>query len=509
MRRFQPRRQGPPFPFPFEVTAMLYWLGQVAVGTNTAVATLFSAAILCGLYAVQAGGGLRSVPGLLNAVILTRLLLVGIALKVFTAQPIEQNLRAPVVTAAVMALGFFGLLLGSLLYRALPHPRGVIEGVRDPDLYLSLGLVFTALTLGSSVLFIINSTSYDRVLAGGYWGVIQYLATLKAFALVLAMYYVWAKRFTRFLSHPLVLALLFLEVLIGIAGVTKQGIMEPVACYLFVGLLRYGWRSRMVWSLAAAAVALYLSIVYPYSQYVRMHGGRSGAIGSRLAVIEQVFLGVASDSNYREQVESKVIEHYGWLGKRELTPLSRMALVGDSSHLIGATAATQSYTGWSTIVVGFQMAVPSFLYPNKPTSSGGNYLGHIAGDLAPSDQHTQVSYGAMANLYNAFGYTGALVGSLIFFCGFYYMLRFWFRRPELTPGPYGTSVWFIFLILSNHHFIVEAPVAAMIPEAVNLVVIAALTLAARWLLPYIPTAFGPPDPKVTRRGVRQRAEAGA
>lgn len=486
-------RKRPPFPAPFLVTAVIYWLAQIAVGTDTTVATLCSIAILFGLYAIPAAGGLRTVPGVLNLVILTRLLLVGIALKVATGQAIDSHLRSPRVTAAVMALGFFGLWLGCWIYRGLPRPRGVIHAVKNADTYFSLAVVFTVLTTGSAALVVLKSTSYDTQLTGGYWGVLQYLATLKAFSVVLVMYYVWAKRSPQFLSHPLVLTVLAIEVAVGIAGVTKQGIMEPVACYLFVAFVRYGWRSRAIWSLAAGGAVLYLSVAYPYSQYVRMHGGREGNLRSRLAVIKRVFFEVASDSQYRKEVESEVIQDYGWLNKKSLTPLNRMALVGDASHLIDATATTHSFTRWGTIVVGFQMAVPSFIYHNKPTSSGGNYLGHIAGDLPPDDMTTQVSYGVMANLYNAFGYRGALIGSVIFFCCFYYVLRFWFRSARLTPGPYGSSVWFIFLVLSNHHIITESPLAAMIPQLVNLVVIAVLVRASRWLRPYIPTSFAPVD----------------
>lgn len=485
------------FPAPFIVVAVLYWLAQIAVGTDTAVATLFSIAVFFGLSAIPMAGGLRTVPGFLNLVVLTRMILVGIPLKVFTGQPIDENLRSPVITAAVMALGFAGLWVGSWLYSELPRPRGLIEPVTHSETYLSLGVVFSALTLLSSALVIIHSNSYDEALVGGYWGVVQYLATLKAFSLVLAMYYVWAKGSTRFLSHPLVLGLLAIELALGFATITKQAIMEPVACYLFVGMVRYGWKNRAVWSIALGGAAVYFLVVYPYSQYVRIHGGREGTFSERIAVARDVLFNVASSSQYREEVESEVIHNYGWLGKKELTPLNRMALVGDASHLIDATATSHYYTGWQTIVIGFQMAVPSFIYHNKPTSSGGNYLGHIAGDLAAGDMNTQVSYGIMANFYNAFGLIGAGLGSLIFFAAFYYALRFWFRSARLSRGPYGSAIWFIFLVLSNHHMITESPVAGFVPQVVNLVVIYALVVAARWAQPYIPTSFGLAD-KPTR-----------
>ena len=98
-------------------------------------------------------------------------------------------------------------------------------------------------------------------------------------------------------------------------------------------------------------------------------------------------------------------------------------MVGEADRLGSATERQQAFTGWETITWGFKLLTPSFLYAKKPTMEAGNYLGHIVGDIGPSDTETQVSYGVMANLYNAFSFIGVLVGTLVFFAGFYYWIR--------------------------------------------------------------------------------------
>jgi hypothetical protein len=126
--------------------------------------------------------------------------------------------------------------------------------------------------------------------------------------------------------------------------------------------------------------------------------------------------------------------------------------------------------------------VPSFLMPDKPGSGGGNFLGHIAGDLAPDDMGTQVSYGIMANLYNAFGLTGVLVGTVIFISIFYYVLRIWFATPDLSSGPWGSSIWYLLLAMLFEHSLVEAPIGNLLPALVNLSAVVALVFASKFLL---------------------------
>jgi hypothetical protein len=296
------------------------------------------------------------------------------------------------------------------------------------------------------------------------------------------MYYAWSSGSRRFLSHPLVLGILVIELAYGIASTTKQGMMEPLLCYLAVAFIRLGLRSKTIWTIIAAGGFLYVSLFYPYSQYVRSHGGRDGTLAERLDVIQEVFFHLSTDSDFRGAVDSTINMGDTYLGKESLQPVSRFAMIGEADRLIAATDATQSYTGWDTIESGLDMVVPSFLMPNKRLYGGGNFLGHIAGDLATDDMATQVSYGFMANFYNAFGLPGVFWGTGVLILSFYYMLRLWFWDQTLSFGPLGSSIWYLLLGVLFEHSLVEGAIANDLPSYVNLVAIVGLVFVARFLV---------------------------
>jgi hypothetical protein len=444
-----------------------YWLVMLITGTDLLDSSLLTAAIAFGLLSIKAAGGIKTAPGLLNFVLILKFVLIAVTLKALTWQASDSLLRAPHTTCEVMAVGFFALFLGSAIYGYSTKLKGLVSDVMDSQMYLMLAIVFSVICLGSTIAILIFQTSYDTNLSGGLWGVAHQFEVTTSFCVVPAMYYAWSSGSKRFLSHPLVVAILLVELAIGVASTTKQGMMEPLLCYLGVGFIRYGMRSKVVWGLVAAGAFCYTTIVYPYSQYVRNHGGRDGSIQERLQVIKEVFFEVSTDSDFRNVAETSTGSDDSYLGKDSLRPISRLAMIGEADRLIAATDETQSYTGWETITNGLKLMVPSFLIADKPTSGGGNFLGHIAGDLAPDDMATQVSYGIMANLYNAFGLTGVLVGTTIFISIFYYTMRIWFAHPDLSPGPYGSTIWYLLMGMLYEHGLVEAPIGNMLPALIN------------------------------------------
>jgi hypothetical protein len=166
-------------------------------------------------------------------------------------------------------------------------------------------------------------------------------------------------------------------------------------------------------------------------------------------------------------------------------------MIGEADRLIEATDATQSYTGWETITNGLRLMVPSFLIADKPTSGGGNFLGHIAGDLATDDMTTQVSYGFMANFYNAFGMQGVLFGSILFIAIFHYVIRLWFATPYLELTPWGSTIWYVLLGMMFEHSLIEGPVGNMFPTFVDMSAIVGLVLLSRWVVGLFAPRYAP------------------
>jgi hypothetical protein len=464
------------------VLAVCYWLAMLVTGTDLVDASLLTTAIVFGLLSIGAAGGIKTAPGLLNFVMILKFVLIAVTLKALTWQASDSILRAPHTTCEVMAVGFFALYLGSWLYRYTTKIKGLVTDVTDSQLYLVLTIVFSLACLGSTIAILIFQTSYDKNLSGGLWGIAHQFEVTTSFCVVPAMYYAWSSGSKQFLSHPLVLTILMVELALGVALTTKQGMMEPMLCYLSVGFIRYGWRSKAVWGIVGFGTLCYLLIVYPYSQYVRNHGGRDGSLQERLQAIQEVFFSVSTDSEFRDVAESSTAFGESYLGKESLRPISRFAMIGEADRLIAATDEMQSYTGWETITDGLQLMVPSFLLPDKSLIGGGNFLGRIAGDVASDDLSTQISYGIMANFYNAFGLTGVLLGTTIFIAIFFYVLRIWFATPDLSFGPWGSSIWYLLLSMLFEHSLVEAPVGNILPGLINLSAVVALVFASKFLL---------------------------
>jgi hypothetical protein len=471
----------------------IYLVGQMVTGTSVVVALLFSLAILFGLYSIFAAGGLLTAFGALNAILIAKFLLIGILLKTMFLDPADKNLLAPQSTAAVMAIGFLGLLFGTSLQRRLPTPRSsLIRDVSQARMYLALTIVFLVFGYGGYLVGLGPELAGEGLQTGGILGIARVLAGFKSFAIVPALYFAWARQGKRFMTHPLVLAVLLTGFIAGILTTSKLEAMEPLAYYLLVGVLRYGIGDKRLWALAGAGIFYYSAIIYPYSQYVRFNGGRQGSLSDRVMAMRDVFWLVSTNDEFRQVVSTKIDgKSQSYLGRQSLEPFSRLAMVGEADRLISATNQQQALTGWETITWGFKLALPSFLYPDKPVWGTGNYLAHYAGELGSHDSQTQVSYGVMANFYNAFSYPGVFFGSIAFFAGFYYILRFFFKNPRWKASPTGATLWFLLLVAMFQHSLVEESVAGLIASISLPLVVLAIYASARLLSPFLPKFAAP------------------
>lgn len=465
----------------------LYFLAQLCTGTGVYVGFLFSLAILFGMYAIWAAGGPFTAFGALNAVLIGKFLLIGIALKVAIGDPADSNLSAPESTGAVMVLGFLGLLIATLIEQRLPVPRNpFIPNVGGPKMLLAITLVFLVFGYGGFLVSLHADLAGDGIQTGGVLGLARILGGLKTFAIVPALLYAWARKTPRFMTHPLPLLVLGVGVVAGIFSTAKLEAMEPLVFWIVVGSLRYGLRDRRILALCVMGTVYYAGIVYPYSQYVRAHGGREGDLSERVHAMTDVLWAVVTKGDLPHESAVKVPDpNASYLGNERLRPFGRLAMVGQADRLVAATINQESWTGWYIVKQGFALATPSFLYPDKPIFGAGNYLGHVTGEVNRRDQTTQVSYGVMATLFNAFSYPGVLAGSIVFFCCFYYMLRIFFGNPQATASPTASTLWFVFIVATFHHSLVEETVAGLIASWSVPVMVFAICMIARFACPLV------------------------
>jgi hypothetical protein len=458
----------------------IYFLAQLPGGTNMKVALLFSIAIFFGILSISAGGGIKSAFGCLNAIVISKYLLVAITIKALLLEPSDGTLHAPSTTAWVMALGFFGMFLGTITQSYFRCPRTFSMNQQfSTQMLLSFSIVLFVCSYAGFFVSMIPSTQGMGIQTGGWVGITHVLGALKSLSIVPPMLYLWRVKTRLWMTHPAILALVGWSAVIGIFSTGKQDAMEPLVFYVLVGFLRYGWADIRLWSLVSVGLLYYAVIIYPYSQYVRSAGGRTGSFEERAAVTKDIFWRIASNQEFRSSVTDHVSKEY-YFGP-SLSAFSRLAMVGEADRLIYATEQQRAFTGWETITWGFKLLMPSFLYPGKPIFEAANYLSHIAGESNPADTTTQVSYGVMANLYNAFSLTGVLVGTPVFFGAFYYWTRIFLGNATWEGVPTASTLWFLWLVASYQHQIVESTLSGLIASISFPSVIVLLCMLSRGL----------------------------
>jgi hypothetical protein len=478
--------------------------GQLLVGTSLQVAVLFSVAILFGVLSVIMAGGIRTAFGLLNFILIGKYLLFALTMKILTGEPSERNLYAPENTALVMAVGFIALFAGMAIQRALPHFTQLAP--KDfPDRFLIVfALLLFALGCGGAVYDVLVRLDSGIVIkSGGLIGIARQFGALSAFSLVPAMMYLWRVGTKRYLTHPLILVMMAACSLTGVFGAQKQQAMEPVMYAMLMVWARYGLRSRQLVATVAAGMLLYFGFVYPYSQYARGHGARTGDADQRMLAISQMVPRLLFDSEFRNEVnfEIRAGETQCW-DEKALIPFTRFHMACEADRLIAATDQLGSYTEWQTITWGFKLLMPSFLYPEKPVYGTGNFLAHITGQVASVDQATQVSFGLMANFYNAFRLTGVFFGTLAFFTIAYYWLSLFCGNPTWLGKPTPGTMFFILIVGAYQHALPESPFASLVPSLVVVPILVSIVFFAAHIISLRPTIFIRKDRRAVPPGAR-------
>src|SRR5712664_3448135 len=164
---------------------VFYLAGQLFNGTEPAVAALFALAILCGMLSIFAGGGLRSASGCLNAILIGKFLLIGIIIKFLFLEPADVTLRSPETTGLVMATGFLGLFIGTIVQSRFSCPQyWSMNRPTSDDMLLAFSIVVFILSYLGYFASMIPSTNGEGIRTGGWLGFARAFAALKSFAIV-------------------------------------------------------------------------------------------------------------------------------------------------------------------------------------------------------------------------------------------------------------------------------------------------------------------------------------
>jgi len=446
---------------------------QTLLGGELIPSILLSGAAFFGLLAVNVAGATSAV-GLLNLILVGRVLLGAFAAKnLLLEQPITADMLDPLSTAETMFLGFIGVWLGTLITNHMVKPIPLFGLQSDPQHLRALLAVMLVATVVSSVA--VRFTGGDgEVLAGGAWGIAKALTSTRNLSLPILMLYLARTGSKRWLTHPAVIALALFLFVIGVLSNSKQSMAEPVVFYILMAIARYGWRHPVGWVVVPIGLVLFQFFIYPISQYARNAGGTTKNPIEAAIATGGIVGDYLTNASFREYVRGQATSGGHWDdGTAYLPPklvaVGRFALVGEADRLVSASNVYQ-LTEWDTITNSLLLAVPHFLYPNKPQEGSGNYLARYTGDLPSTDVSTQVSYGFMANSYNAFGIGWVFPLSLLT------VLLVLIPVSLISHGKAYENPWSMFALVSLHQAYAESSFSGLF-GAFQMPILAAALLA--------------------------------
>ena len=381
--------------------AGMMWLGDILLGGDPIIGAELVFAALAGLAATFLCGGVKTAMGLLYLTLAGKFLLIALPSKLVALEPWDSRLAAPDLTAHTLVIGFAVILLVALISRLTfkQVTREVIRPAAAPLDQLKIG--YTLAIISTLAGIIVANVLSNR-------GLVIPFGTLGPVAMAyLTFYALDSKTPTRWLHVALLFAWQFSG---GLLGGSKEGMFTPIAVIMLCILFRRGFKN--VWLLmgAPAAALVSLSILFPYSQYVKSVEARSDQVA--------ILLNFVFNAEMRKGVRSDVFfsleeRGFNYVGK-DMGLLERFMLIKVTDQIIASTEAN-GQTGWFTISAGLINYIPRFMSQQKEDINVNNYLGRITGTLAEDDYGTSISYTVFGNLYNAFGLVGVMLGTFVCF----------------------------------------------------------------------------------------------
>ena len=434
---------------------------ECLTGTDHLFAELIFVFLLLAGLTVHALGGLQSVAGVAVAVLTVRCVLFSQVVKIILCQPAELNLERPHATAGVMALGMAALLIAALLVRLIPSGKPLLQSPTDPATLRKTALILIVMGVVAGLGTAVVGASDDGGLrVGGIAGPLRQFSWILGLAVVASTACVLTESQGRRCFGWLNLFPIALASGIGFITGTKQQMFEPL---LFVAMTACAFRLKLRPAhLGAAAVAAAVVVIalYPFAQQARktlrlLSPSQSFIECGRL--LSFYFGSVEGFRTLHAQDAELDAENqeYSYFGNVPLV-VDRLSLIKMADILVAETYRS-GHTGWETVVNGFQMVVPRFLYPRKPVHGTGGFLGQRTGVIAEDDDITQITFPFMADAFGAFGWVGVLTIPLLLGMAFFLVYRF------LAP-PIDQSIWSVYLMAQFQHEFTESHISALIQQ---------------------------------------------
>jgi hypothetical protein len=432
--------------------ATLLMAAQVIEGTTLYLATLCFAFLVMSALAFNLAGGMRYPSGSYVAACSVLTVGLGMVVKVFLGESMQENLLVPEKTMAVYTVGMASMLAAVYVNSLMRPKRGLLEGMGSSGNATQIGIGCIIVAVGTPyilpdqfqgtfsqanyfILLGIIIPVFDRVRKSG--GV----STYSSVALI-----AWGFTFYR-----------------GLTNYSKQGLFVGAVTWALAAVAagyRASFRKLALICVTAVAAA---SILTPLSQVGR-DLGRSGDSAFALSVSLQL---LSHPLELRETYLNKTADNFASSTGYHMfgTPqglLDRFNMFAIDDALIRVTdLGTKS--DLSAIWSYFTNLIPRYLYPDKPYLLWGNVYAHQIGMLGAEDNSTGISFSPFSDAYHCAEWTGV---TIIFFIVF----LFSFYLTDAVGGCSDNSIWTLIFIVYNVHAAPEGMLGAPIYTAGTLTI---------------------------------------
>lgn len=482
-------------PFPTHLNMQYVLIGvalalfaQLLNGTDPMFAVLDCAALIFTALAFNVVGGLSTTSGALILFLALSTYALTIFVKILTFEPAQRNFHQPMMTIGATTLAFFGIMVSAWLSRKFITRRPLVRfSARDLENLSNTAGGLVVLGFLSQLLLSYAIPEGQKIENGSIWAILNQMNSFIPLAIVLGTYYtIYMSNGTRSVNWISVSAMLYSSG-IGFAAASKQGMYAPIFSYFLVCAgLRYSFRRLQVFFILFW-IAFALGFLFPWAQYARSFTRQPTLGKTVVAAYEALINPNTIPAMYRWYHDSQILnEDVNQVQLCYDHPhglIDRESLICADDALIDLTLHTKP-VGPDYLITGFEMVVPHFMWPDRPSVFLGNVYGRDTGLVGDEDTSTQAAFAPVGDAYREFGWSGvSIVLPVLFFLTFLVVDNVF---GDTRNTPWGLLMVSYVAVIAPGMLLPMHPLlwGHMIPMILGLVWI------TRYVAPQVAVAFG-------------------
>ncbi len=397
---------------------LLFGLQILINGVEILYATLVFGFVVATGVALNALGGITTLPGLCVFTLALQHVLISQVAKLCFGEPADVPLSQPIATMAVYCIGMVSLLAASLIVqrhhvmeRISPVFRvEEVKKLTQTQLFALVLMTIVFATLRSLIIAMMGMSEDGEVVSGGILGPLKTMTFLTPFSVALSTYYVIKTSGGRHSVGLINGVALGIPMIFGIIGAGRAATAGALVIYVYT-CFAFGYRFRPQNYIALAGCAyVFQFIISPYALIARNQVrtsdfGMNFRLASELLVEVALNPGEAAESEAKKQASNSAHQYFSSF----LPTLERYSMLMNVDAIVNATLQ-DGITQWETITPGIEMLLPRFLYSDKPVYGTANFLAHRAlGLVGEDDMTTQVNLGFFSDAFSSFKWLGISV----------------------------------------------------------------------------------------------------